>query len=291
MKKDNLLDKETLNKIVKETEVDNSDLTPEYLEPTEAPDNRTNEQKIKDAFDLIANDDYSSNHSFYEIKRNLDKKGFVTKQRLKFFKHTFDRFVPLVACLCIAVVVYAFLAVHNGWLTGSSYVESTEMVESEGYVYEGEDSTVAAAKSYFDGSKTYNNVEIGDNSKSETSKTETDNGIDLTSVLTGESFHLDESPSDFFELWDKLKEMNAVPDDIELNSSAIDSTSSNNIVVVLDFNSALQDYADTQSDTEFLQIIADNFYALNSDYANFTFTCDKQPVTVNSSEVGTITAK
>ena len=165
------------------------------------------------------------------------------------------------------------------------------MAEREGYVYEGEDSTVAAAKSYFDGSKTYNNVEIGDNSKSETSKTETDNGIDLTSVLTGESFHLDESPSDFFELWDKLKEMNAVPDDIELNSSAIDSTSSNNIVVVLDFSSALQDYADTQSDTEFLQIIADNFYALNSDYANFTFTCDEQPVTVNSSEVGKITAK
>ncbi len=290
MKKDNLLDKETLNRIVKEDEVDNSDLTPEYLEPTEAPDTRSHEQKIKDAFDLIVNDDYSSNHSFYEIKRNLDKKGFVTKQRLKFFKHTFDRFVPLVACLCIAIVVYAFLAVHNGWLTGSSYVESTEMAENEGYVYEGEDSTVAAAKSYFDGSKSYNDVGIGESSKTEASKEETDNGIDLTSVLSGESIHLNESPKDFFELWDKLKELKAVPDDIELISSAIDSTSSNNIVVVLDFNSALQDYADAQNGTEFLQIIADNFYALNSDYANFTFTCEEKPLTVNG-ETETITAK
>ncbi len=292
MKKNNLLDNETLNKIVKDDAVDNSDLTAESLEPVEAPDSRSTEQKIKDAFDLIVNDDYSSNHSFYEIKRNIEKKGFVTKQRFKFFKHAFDRFVPLVACLCIAIVVYAFFAVHNGWLTGSSYVESTEMAQNEGYVYEGEDSTVAAAKRYFDGSKSYNNVDIGEKSENGSETSETDNGIDLISVTDGKtSYHLDESPKDFFELWDKLEELGAVPEGVELNSSAIDSSSSNNTVVVLDFNSELQEYTDKQSDTEFLQTIANNFYALNSDYGTFTFTCDESPLTQNGEEVGTFTAK
>ncbi len=289
MKKDNLLDNETLNKIVDDVEVDNSDLTDESLEPVEPTDDRSNEQKIKDAFEAIESDEYSRNHTYYEIKRNWNKKGYIAKQKFTYFKHRFDKYVPLVACLCIAVVVYAYFAVQEGWITGSRYQESTEMVEENGYVYEGEDETVAAAKAYFDGSKAFNDVEIGDDGASSESS-EIDNGIDLKSAVSSDSTHLDESPKDFFELWDKLVQLGYVPENAELISSSIDSSSSNNIVVVLEFNDELQTYADSQSDTEFLQIIADDFYALNSDYASFTFTVGETPLTVNG-EVVTITAK
>ena len=290
MKNDNLLDNETLNKIVNDVEVDNSDLTDESLEPVEPTDDRSNEQKIKDAFEAIESDEYSRNHTFYEIKRNWNKKGYIAKKKFTYFKHRFDKCVPLVACLCIAVVIYAYFAVQEGWITGSKYQESTELVEENGYVYEGEDETVAAAKAYFDGSKTYNELDIGgDDSSSETS--EVDSGIDLKSATSSDITHLDESPENFFDLWDKLVELGYVPEDAELVSSSIDSSSSNNIVVVLEFNDEFQTYADSQSDTEFLQTIADDFYALNSDYANFTFTVGETPLTVGGEEVGTITAK
>ncbi|MDO4458896.1 MAG: hypothetical protein Q4C42_02270 [Clostridia bacterium] len=273
-------EKELIKKIASEANeyIDNSDLTPESAEPVEyqPEDTRSTDEKIRDAFKTVIPADHLKNRAYYEVKRHVNDKKYMAKAKWTYKKHVFDRYVPALAAVCICFVAYAFYAVSNGWLTGQKYVESTRAAQNEGYVYEGEDETLKAVKEYL-------GVEEETAAEEEpvlTAAGEAENDEDYVVYDSAESeglpvysmtengkiYTLYEIPEDYFALFDEMKSIGAIPEEVELNTYSVDSADAQNEVLVLDFNDAINNYTDG------LKSIADSVFNYQSEYKTIRFT-------------------
>ena len=218
------------------------------------------QERIKASLKLISLPDSVGKHIYYEIKRKFQDKAFISKARLSYRKHILDRYIPFIAVLCIGVVVYAFLAVENGWITGSKYVESTELAENYGYTYEGEDSTIAEVLEYYGVTPMPSSADESESSSEPEPET-----VTLESYAGDEEVTLTGFDGDAFALWDELVSTGAVPADMNLTAFSVDSTDAQNEVLVLAFDSDLSEYEDADALAE---VIKTDFLKIFPEYAD-----------------------
>lgn len=245
--------------------------------------NDNDKDLIRKSFGKIKLKDEKKQHIYYEIQRNYDKKGFVSNQKLHFFKQRFDRIVPAVAAFIILVCAFAYYGVSTGLLTGQPYVATDKILADTGAGEGGKmdepvagGRTEAAAEDAPVSSESAQLAKFGAGYPATTANVYA--GIDVGYTL----YVIEDIPQDALVLWQEMENLNAVPADISLESYSISDNT-----LTLDFNGSLQDIQNASATTSMVAGIAQTYRDFYPEVTAVVINSAGSPVTFEGEEIDT----
>ena len=228
-------------------------------------------QTIVRAFDSIKAKDSVKEHIFYEVQRNYENSGYVSKAKLRFAKHNFDRYVPAVAACVILICGLSFFGVSQGWFTGEPFKPTDQLLKENGVSYSEEASLplTAAAPSEENASSEASTQEgSSTDEKSITAGNYTANSVETTDItifaakdIGYTQYKIYGIPKDGFILWDEMQVIGAAPTTFSLESYSFDD-SDGSMTLVLNFDDGLQTFLDSSATTDVISGVVNSFSQL-----------------------------
>lgn len=235
------------------------------------------DQIIKEAFGKIKAEYSAKEHVFYEVQRDFDKKGFISKAKLRYFKRRMDRFVPAIALFVIVFCVFSFYSVSTGLFTdGKVYKSSNEIMEEyrekTGETDSGDEADYTAPEAK--------------------SAENTDEGalIDISVIAAKDigftEFKISQIPDDIFTIWEEMQNIGAAPTFFDLVSCSFDANEDQHTLIV-DFDEKLQEFMDNSASLDVLTGIVKSFSNYYTDCDAIVINSGDKPVTFQGKEVDT----
>lgn len=245
--------------------------------------NDKDKDRIHDSFGRIKLKDEKKQHIYYEIQRNYEKKGFVSNQKLHFFKQRLDRIVPAAAAFIILVCAFAYYGVSSGLLTGQPYIATDKILADAGGGEGGKaDEPVAggraeaAAEDAPVSSESAQLAKFGGASPATTANVYA--GIDVGYTL----YVIEDIPQDALVLWQEMENLNAVPNEISLESYTISDNT-----LTLDFNESLQEVQNASATTSMVSGIVQTYRDFYPEVTAVVVNSAGSPVTFEGEEIDT----
>jgi DNA-directed RNA polymerase specialized sigma24 family protein len=206
-----------------------------------------------------------------------EDKSFISKKHLTLLKHTFDKYVPVIAVALIALCVFSYYAVSVGLFTGKVYKSSNDILNETSVI---SDVSVISTSSEASQSDTSQNSLSSEASQDYSSFDKVDVDAVISQDLGYTEYNIKSVPQNAVALWNELLRINAVPNSIHLIDYKYEGTT-----LTLYFDQYLQAAITASATTTLITSICKTYSSMFPDVTDIVILSNNSSLTKDGKNI------